>query len=388
MKNRVRSHSSPFQLRLPKVGRVYMKRYTASMLAVVFMLSASGQRGFNYYKDPGKVGSKNPKAFVYFKKAYYDYIWTWSRSGADSAEYYLKLAIQEDSLYEAAYAFLGHVYQFKTYDLVDVENKLALQKKNAEKAMSFHPKTGDAYSLMADVKWHERDTLQALSLLRKAIEMEPDHVGNYIWLAVRFSQIPNGKDSAIYYLHKLLALDPEYGQAYMKLANLYLAYNNLDSAKYYYWKTIDHYNQIKPRDNRMMAGYYGLASTLLKERKIDSAIYYYRMYVNELAPSDFLPKDMGLWMTYKGLFECCKAMVKSNRPMGGYWSGRRIQSHQPDILLPFAVWGLTGAQYSLSAWAVPTASLPIHFISFTSTAYFITELLDKPSKRSALPSII
>ena len=33
--------------------------------------------------------------------------------------YYLQLAINEDSLYGAAYAFLGHVYKFKTYDGMD-----------------------------------------------------------------------------------------------------------------------------------------------------------------------------------------------------------------------------------------------------------------------------
>src|SRR3954451_21571765 len=104
----------------------------------------SAQKGFNYYKDSIKNGSANEKAFTHFKKAYYDCIWKWTTAGADSAEYYLKLAIQEDSNYCAAYAFLAHVYQFKTYKAEDFDKYFALEKKYAEKAVSFNPQTGDA----------------------------------------------------------------------------------------------------------------------------------------------------------------------------------------------------------------------------------------------------
>src|SRR6185436_4029049 len=144
-----------------------MKKILFAFILMINMVPAPAQRGFNYYKDSIKNGSPNEKAFTYFKKAYYDCIWKWTTAGADSAEYYLKLAIKEDSNYSAAYAFLAHVYQFKTYDREDWDNKLALQKRFAEKALSFDPKTGDAYSAMSDVTWHEKDTVQTFALLRK-----------------------------------------------------------------------------------------------------------------------------------------------------------------------------------------------------------------------------
>ena len=104
-----------------------------TILIALFLLTNTivvfAQRGFNYYKDSIKNGSTNEKAFAYFKKAYYDCIWKWTTAGADSAEYYLKLAIQEDSNYTAAYAFLAHVYQFKTYRAEDFDKYFALQKK-------------------------------------------------------------------------------------------------------------------------------------------------------------------------------------------------------------------------------------------------------------------
>ena len=110
-----------------------MKNVLFPLFLIINIISVSAQRGFNYYKDSSRVGSSNEKAFTYFKKAYYDCIWKWTRAGADSAEYYLKLAIQEDSTYSAAYAFLAHVYQFKTYDNQDFDKKLALQKKYAKR---------------------------------------------------------------------------------------------------------------------------------------------------------------------------------------------------------------------------------------------------------------
>ena len=90
-----------------------MKKVCFLFFLIINLLAVSAQRGFNYYKDSSRVGSPNGKAYAYFKKAYYDCIWKCTRAGADSAEYYLKLAIQEDSNYSAAYAFLAHVYHSK-----------------------------------------------------------------------------------------------------------------------------------------------------------------------------------------------------------------------------------------------------------------------------------
>lgn len=282
-----------------------MRKVLLLLLFTINTMMVSAQRGFNYYKDSSRVGSLNQKAYTYFKKAYYDCIWKWTTAGADSAEYYLKLAIAEDSNYSAAYAFLAHVYQFKTYNAQDFDKYFALQKKYAEKAMSYNPKTGDAYSVMSDVVWTEHDTVKSVNLLRNAIAREPDNVGNYLFLAVRFTQMGAANDSAIYYLHRLLQYDPEYGQAFMKLGNIYnWNKHDFDSAKFYYRKAIEHYNTIKPRDNRMMGGYYSLADVYYKEKKYDSAIYYYKIFLQELEPSDMYIRAQFLSLTYKALYEC------------------------------------------------------------------------------------
>jgi len=287
------------------------------ILIALFLFTNStiifAQRGYNYYKDSGRVGSPNGKAYTYFKKAYYDCIWTWTKTGADSAIYYLKLAIKEDSNYSAAYAFLAHVYQFETYDNIDFDRKFALQKKYAEKAISYNPKTGDAYSVMSDVVWTEHDTVQALNLLRKAIAMEPDNVGNYIFMASRFTQIGKTNDSAIFYLHRLLQYDPQYGQAFMKLGNVYnWNVHNYDSAKFYYRKAIENYNTVKPRDKRMMGGYYSLGDVYSKEMKYDSAVFYYNLFLKEIEPSDLYMRETSLNLIYKALYNCYQNLGRNS----------------------------------------------------------------------------
>lgn len=285
-----------------------MKKVLFLLLLTISITSVSAQRGFNYYKDSSRVGSPNGKAYTYFKKAYYDCIWKWSKAGADSAEYYLKLAIKEDSNYSAAYAFLAHVYQFETYDRTDRDKKLALVKKYAEKALSFNPVTGDGYSAMSVVKWYvDKDTIQAFALLRKAITQEPDNVGNLIWIAIRFRHLgtASANDSGIYYMHRIIQLDSEYGQAYMKLGNVYQFDKPInDSAKFYYHKTIELYNNVKPQDRRLMDAYYWLGELFLSENKYDSAIYYYKTFLKEIEPSDMYIREFRLSSTYKHLYQC------------------------------------------------------------------------------------
>ncbi len=315
-----------------------MKKVLFALFLIIDMVTVSAQSGFNYYKDSIKNGSPNEKAFTYFKKAYYDCIWKWSKSGADSAEYYLKLAIKEDSNYSAAYAFLAHVYQFKTYNPQDFDKYFPLQKKYAEKAMSYNPKSGDAYSVMSDVVWTEHDTVQALNLLRKAITMEPDNVGNYLFLAVRFTQMGMADDSAIYYLHKLLQYDPEYGQAFMKLGNIYnWNKHDFDSAKFYYSKAIENYNTIKPRDNRMMGGYYSLADVYYKQEKYDSAIYYYKVFLQELEPSDMYIREQFLSLTYKEMYECQQRLSGSYLDQFLTLNERRIAKDSNNTNLLFEI---------------------------------------------------
>lgn len=279
----------------------------AILLCVIIFLQPSpsfSQRGFNYYRDSSRVGSHNAKAFACFQKAYYDHIWKWSREGADSAVYYLTLAIEEDPDYSAAYAFLAHVYQFMTYDNTDWDKKLALEKKYALQAVSYHPKTGDAYSVMSDVLWHEKDTAGAINMLREAIDREPDNVGNMLWLGIRYKQ-KGATDSAKRQYRRAFEYDHQYGQALMKLGNIYqFDEYNADSAKMYYREAIRNYNEVKPRDNRMMDAWYWMGGLFATEKNYDSATQYYQQFLKEIEPTQMYIREMRLAQTHKALFQC------------------------------------------------------------------------------------
>jgi len=102
-----------------------------------------------------------------------------------------------------------------------------------------------------------------------------------------------------------MQLDSEYGQAYMKTGNVYHFDKHMaDSAKFYYHKTIDIYNSVKPRDSRMMAAYSFLGQLFQSEQNYDSATYYFNIFLKEMEPSNMYIRDVSLSSIYKSLFEC------------------------------------------------------------------------------------
>ena len=91
----------------------------------------------------------------------------------------------------------------------------------------------------------------------------------------------------------------------MKLGNVYQFDKPInDSAKFYYRKTIELYNNVKPQDRRLMDAYYWLGELFLSENKYDSAIYYYKTFLKEIEPSDMYIREFRLSSTYKHLYEC------------------------------------------------------------------------------------
>jgi tetratricopeptide (TPR) repeat protein len=210
---------------------------------------------------------------------------------------------------------------------------VALQKKYAIKAVSFKPATGDAYSVMSDVLWEEKDTAGALSILRNAINREPDNVGNYIFMAIRYGQTGKKEliDSALFFLHQIRNLDPEYGQAYMKLGNVYHWRKYIpDSAKYYYRKALDVYYTVKPRDNRMMDGYFWLGELYKSEKQYDSALYYYQLLLNEIEPSDLYMREVRLSMAYRAMYECYQGLATTRLDQFTTLNEKRIASNSDD----------------------------------------------------------
>ena len=270
-----------------------MKTPTKSLFAISLVLfcnfQAFGQITYEYYKNPEKIGSTNPRATEYFIKSF-EFIMQWGSQDTDSAIYYMQKAIQEDSLYAIAYASLGHLIKFRGYDgtVIPVDSIARL----TDKALSINPQCADAYTLQSWVYTMNGQVLDAIDACKKAVEAEPDHREAWFWLAVRYAQIPDKIDSAIFYFNKTIEIDPLFGQPHQKLGWIYLD-QKPDYAKsvYHFRRMIYLYEEVEPKDERMIVGYQGLGEALVKSKEYDDAIDTLNMLLNELESSGLLWTD-------------------------------------------------------------------------------------------------
>ncbi len=226
---------------------------------------ASGQITYDYYKNPEKIGSSDPKATASFIKAF-EFIMQWGKEDADSAIFYLEKAIEQDSLYAIAYATLGHMMMYKGYD--GTHRDFDSIKSIGLKALEINPDCGDALTLLARVTNGE----EGMGYARKAVKAEPDHRETWLWLGMKYFDV--NPDSALYAFNKATEVDPTFGQGHQKLGLLYLYTEKKDynQAAFHFRKMIDLYENFTPRDNRMVVGYEGLAKALIFNKQWDSAI--------------------------------------------------------------------------------------------------------------------
>lgn len=223
---------------------------------------------YNYYSDPDKIGSQNSQATEYFITAF-DYIMQWGIEDSDSAIFYLQKAIEIDSMYAIAYASLGHMIFYEGYNgtTVDLDSIEYLAKK----AIDTDPQCGDALTLLARIYVRKGEDKNALEACKKAVAVEPNHRETWLWLGLMY--LPDKIDSAIYAFKKSLEVDSLFGQPHQKLGNLYLNHKyDFRNAAYHYRKMIYLFENITPRDERMIYGYYGLSKVLVHEKKWDAAI--------------------------------------------------------------------------------------------------------------------
>lgn len=240
------------------------------LLLVIGSQIIQGQVSYNYYQDPGKIGSPDSVATAYFIKGF-EFVMQWGAEDTDSAIVYMQKAIHEDKNYAIAYATLGHLLKYKgyngtTYDMDSIE-------KLARKAISLNPKLGDGYTLLSRVYDYKMDHQKSIEACRKAVEFEPDNRETWIWLGIMYSRTPGKTDSAVFAFYKSLEVDPNFGQPHQKLGFLYMNdKHDYERAAYHFRQMIHLYESYKPRDERMILGYLGLGETLLLDKKYNSAI--------------------------------------------------------------------------------------------------------------------
>jgi tetratricopeptide (TPR) repeat protein len=285
------------------------KSILTSILLLISVTYCYSQATYNYYSNPDKIGSKNPNATEYFIKSF-GFISHWGNEDTDSAIIYLRKAIDLDSTYAIAYATLGHLIKFKGYNgtTVDVDSV----KKIAEKAIRLNPKVGDAYTLMSWVYLTKNENRKAIDECKKAVEVEPNHRETWFWLGWRYSTLPGTLDSSIYAFNKSLEIDSLFGQPHQKLGWIYLDnVHDYKKSAYHFRKMIYLYESVKPRDERMILGYVGLAEALIADRSYDNAIDTLNLFLRLSATSRVLWINTISAKAYAGLSRCYLGKAKA-----------------------------------------------------------------------------
>ncbi len=265
---------------------------------------------YDYYKNPNKIGSSNPKATKYFIKSF-EFIMQWGAEDTDSAIFYMQKAIEEDSLYAIAYASLGHMIKYEGYKGTTVDKDSIA--KLAKRALKINPKCGDAHTLMSWVYEMKHDNSKAIESCKKAVEAEPDHRETWFWLGVRYSGNPEKTDSAIYAFNKSLEVDSLFGQPHQKLGWIYIYIQpNYQKSAFHFRKMVHFYEDIEPRDERMLLGYYGLGEALFHDGKYDNAIDTLNLLLKKCENSSLLWLDDLKSMVYSCLVRAQMGKAKSD----------------------------------------------------------------------------
>jgi tetratricopeptide (TPR) repeat protein len=266
-------------------------------------MHAFGQITYGYYADPEKIGSSNPLATEYFIKSF-EFVMQWGTEDIDSAILYMQKAIQEDSLYAIAYASLGHFLKTYRYDgsTVDLDTLESL----AETAINLDPTVADAYTLQSWIYVMNGELEKAINANKKAVEAEPDHRETWFWLGMSYFQVSK-LDSAIYSYNKALEVDPTFGQPHMKLGWLYSSTGNtedIEKAAYHFRKVISLYEDIEPRDERMIQGYQFLGAILISQHKYYAAIDTFNLLLDKTKNTNLHWIKEVQSDAYNGLVDC------------------------------------------------------------------------------------
>ena len=282
-----------------------MKSIQIMIVALMGTVLIYGQITYDYYSNPDKIGSPYPNATAYFIKSF-EFIMQWGSEDTDSAIYYMEKAIEEDSLYAIAYASLGHMLKYYGYDGTSID--LDSIEQLADKAMELNPTCGDALTLKSYIHFMKGEYQKAIDICKRAVEVEPDHRETWLWLGIRYSHLPDKTDSAIMYFEKTLEVDPDFGQPHQKLGYLFLVdKKDYPKAAYHFTEMIRLYEEVQPRDERMIVGYQGLGESLLRNHKIDAAIDTFKLALLKCESSQLHWIDQIRSWSHRGLAECYMA---------------------------------------------------------------------------------
>jgi TolB-like protein/DNA-binding SARP family transcriptional activator/Tfp pilus assembly protein PilF len=133
-----------------------------------------------------KQGTRDEEAFRLYQRG--RFLWnTRTRAGHDQATAYYQQALARDSSYADAYAGIAYVhltaYMLNIASIPEAESYSRL-KWAAERALAIDDESADAHVSFALALWWQRNWPGAARELRRAIELNPNHVTARTWYSL------------------------------------------------------------------------------------------------------------------------------------------------------------------------------------------------------------
>jgi serine/threonine protein kinase/tetratricopeptide (TPR) repeat protein len=218
----------------------------------------------------------------------------WTGKDVDESIQLFQKAIELDSRFAAAYAWLSASYVANS--IVTLEERwIDLAEKTAHKALMIDPKTQEAFITLGRLYMFKGRYTLALENFLKAQNIDPNYARAARWIGELYT-ILGKQDEALRWAKKSISLDPRDSAGYEALGQIYFSLGDLNQAETYWLKSIE-LNPNRPR--------YGLISVYLAKGERAKA-------VEELHAWTAKPLS-GLALPYNGWFELCLGNVERAR---------------------------------------------------------------------------
>lgn len=180
---------------------------------------------------------------------------------------YFGRAAEIDPAFADAWSGLANTYALAgtSYGWLEPAEAVTLARENAEKALELDPASAATVSLIGDILlWYEWDWAEAEQQYRRAIELEPDHIGSRLSYAYMLSALSR-HDEAIEQILTCLELEPASARVHLNAAWRYMHARQYELA-------IRHANQVLDMDASYDDAYIARSYAYIFSGRLDEVV--------------------------------------------------------------------------------------------------------------------
>jgi TolB-like protein/Tfp pilus assembly protein PilF len=153
---------------------------------------------------------------------------------------YFERAIRLDPAFALAYVGLAETYVLQVfYSGLPPEETLEKARVAAEQALKLDDQLGEAYNALAAIKEDTHDYEGAEAAFKRALELNPNHVGTYHWYGFMLRDELGRPEEALVLHRRAIELDPLSGPIMTNMVGDLLALGRYDEAMEWIDKVLD-----------------------------------------------------------------------------------------------------------------------------------------------------